>query len=116
MELIEIFRDTSIGILDLRTADSVSLTTEILPTLSKLKKLLLCGTYMGQCDLQMPVSLHCISLQTGECSSEWLCSLLIKLCELGHHNKCELWSFVVRSRFIYGDLIQAILTSSFLHR
>ncbi|KAH3753241.1 hypothetical protein DPMN_187875 [Dreissena polymorpha] len=96
-ELFEIFRDTGIGILDLRTADCVSLASQILPTLSKLKKLLLWGTFMGRCDLQMPSSLNCISLQTGECSSEWLCSLLIKLSALGHLVKCELWNFVLQS-------------------
>ncbi|KAH3753116.1 hypothetical protein DPMN_187746 [Dreissena polymorpha] len=97
-ELFEIFRDTSIGMLDLRTADCVSLTSDILPTLNKLEKLDLWGTFMGRCDLQMPSSLNCISLQTGECTSEWLCSLLIKLCALDHHIKCELWNFVVQSR------------------
>ncbi|KAH3753211.1 hypothetical protein DPMN_187845 [Dreissena polymorpha] len=97
-ELFEIFRDTSIGILDLRTADCVSLTKEILPTLSKLKKLLLWGIFVSKCDLQLPASLDCISFQTGECSSEWLCSLLIKLSALGHHVKCELSNFVVQSR------------------
>ncbi|KAH3753242.1 hypothetical protein DPMN_187876 [Dreissena polymorpha] len=96
-ELFEIFRDTGIGIVDLRTADCVSLTSQILPTLSKLKKLLLWGTFMGRCDLQMPSSLNCISLETGECSSEWLCSLLIKLSALGHLVKCELCNFVLQS-------------------
>ncbi|XP_052235700.1 uncharacterized protein LOC127847676 [Dreissena polymorpha] len=97
-ELFEIFRDTSIGILDLRNADCASHTSDILPTLSKLKKLYLWGTYTGHCDLQLPASLHRVSLETGECSSEWLCSLLIKLSELDHHVECELWSFVVLSR------------------
>ncbi|KAH3753265.1 hypothetical protein DPMN_187900 [Dreissena polymorpha] len=96
-ELFEIFRDTSIGILDLRTADCVSLTSDILPTLIKLEKLYLWGNFMGRCDLQMPSSLNCISLQTGECTSEWLCSLLIKLCALDHHIECELWNFVLQS-------------------
>ncbi|KAH3753115.1 hypothetical protein DPMN_187745 [Dreissena polymorpha] len=53
---------------------------------------------MGRCDLQMPSSLKRISLQTGECSSEWLCSLLIKLCALDHHIEYELCNFVVQSR------------------
>ncbi|KAH3750297.1 hypothetical protein DPMN_184817 [Dreissena polymorpha] len=97
-ELFEIFRDTSIGILSLINADCVSHTSDILPTLSKLEKLYLWGTYTGHCDLQLPASLHCISLQTGECSSEWLCSLLIKLSELDHHVLCELWNFVAQSR------------------
>ncbi|KAH3699492.1 hypothetical protein DPMN_074448 [Dreissena polymorpha] len=97
-ELFKIFRDTSIGILELRTADCVSHTSDILPTLSKLEKLYLWGTYTGHCDLQLPASLHCVSLQTGECSSEWLCSLLIKLSELDHPVECEVWNFVVQSR------------------
>ncbi|KAH3770904.1 hypothetical protein DPMN_172202 [Dreissena polymorpha] len=97
-ELFEIFRDTSIGILNLRNADCVSHTSDILPTLSKLEKLYLWGTYTGHCALQLPASLNCISLQTGGCSSEWLCSLLIKLTELDHPVKCELWNFVVLSR------------------
>ncbi|KAH3753252.1 hypothetical protein DPMN_187887 [Dreissena polymorpha] len=96
-ELFEIFRDTSIGILDLRSADCVSLTSDILPTLIKLEKLYLCGTFMGRCDLQMPSLLNFISLERGECSSKWLCSLLIKLSALGHLVKCELWNFVLQS-------------------
>ncbi|KAH3753217.1 hypothetical protein DPMN_187851 [Dreissena polymorpha] len=103
-ELFEIFRDTSIEILTLRTAVCTSLTTDILPTLSTLGKLYLWGTYTGRCDLQLPVSLQCISLQTGEYSSEWLCSLLIKLCALDHHVECELWNFVVQSR---GEVVCA---------
>ncbi|KAH3753243.1 hypothetical protein DPMN_187877 [Dreissena polymorpha] len=102
-ELFEIFRDTGIGILDLRTADCVSLTSDILPTLIKLEKLYLWGTFMGRCDLQMPSSLNCVSLQTGECTSEWLCSLLINLSALGHLVKCELWNFVVQSRREVSD-------------
>ncbi|KAH3753253.1 hypothetical protein DPMN_187888 [Dreissena polymorpha] len=97
-ELFEIFRDTSIGILALRTADSVSQISDILKTLIKLKKLYLWRTFLSRCDLELPASLNCISLQTGECSSEWLCSLLIKLCALGHRVKCELFNFVVQSR------------------
>ncbi|KAH3770903.1 hypothetical protein DPMN_172201 [Dreissena polymorpha] len=97
-ELFEIFRDTSIGILDVINTDCVLQTSDILPTLSKLERLQLWGTYTGHCDLQLPASLHCISLQTGECSSEWLCSLLIKLSELDHPVTCELFNFVVQSR------------------
>ncbi|KAH3753212.1 hypothetical protein DPMN_187846 [Dreissena polymorpha] len=97
-ELFEIFLDTSIGILTLSTADCVSLTSDILPTLIKLEKLYVWGTFMGRCDLQMPSSLNCISLKTGECTSEWLCSLLIKLCALDHNIECELWNFVVQLR------------------
>ncbi|KAH3753232.1 hypothetical protein DPMN_187866 [Dreissena polymorpha] len=96
-ELFEILRDTSLGILSLRTADSVSQLSDILPTLIKLKNLYLKGFFVDHCDFQMPASLQCISLQTGECSSEWLCSLLINLCALGHPVKCELWSFQVQS-------------------
>ncbi|KAH3753234.1 hypothetical protein DPMN_187868 [Dreissena polymorpha] len=100
-ELFEIFRDTTIGILSLRTADSVSHLSDILPTLIKLKKLYLRGISVGHCDLQLPASLHYISFQTGECFSEWLCSLLIKLSALDHPVKFELCSFVVKSRGEY---------------
>ncbi|KAH3715102.1 hypothetical protein DPMN_057808 [Dreissena polymorpha] len=96
-ELFEILRDTSIGILNLRTAESASLASEILHTLNKLTKLYLWGTYTGRCDLKMPASLRCISLKCVECSSEWLCSLWITLSSLDHHVKCELWDVVLKS-------------------
>ncbi|KAH3699476.1 hypothetical protein DPMN_074432 [Dreissena polymorpha] len=94
-ELFEIFRDTGIWILDLGTADCVSHTSDILPTLSKLEKLYLRGIYTGHCALQLLPLLHCVSLVTCECSSVRLCSLLIS--ELDNHVKCELWDFVLRS-------------------
>ncbi|XP_052247514.1 uncharacterized protein LOC127855751 isoform X1 [Dreissena polymorpha] len=96
-ELFEILRYTSIGILNLPTADSASLVSEILHTLDKLTKLYLRGTYTGRCDLKMPASLRCISLQSVECSSEWLCSLWITLSSLDHHVECELWDVVLKS-------------------
>ncbi|XP_052218471.1 uncharacterized protein LOC127836083 isoform X1 [Dreissena polymorpha] len=96
-EQFEILRDTSIGILNLPTADSASLASEILHTLNKLTKLYLRGTYTGRCDLKMPASLQCISLQSVECSSEWLCSLWITLCSLDHQVECELWDVVLKS-------------------
>ncbi|XP_052218499.1 uncharacterized protein LOC127836088 [Dreissena polymorpha] len=96
-ELFEILRDTSIGILQLRTADSGLFASEILHTLNKLTKLYLWGTYTGRCDLKMPASLQCISLQSVECSSEWLCSLWITLSSLDHQVKCELWDVVLKS-------------------
>ncbi|KAH3796404.1 hypothetical protein DPMN_149972 [Dreissena polymorpha] len=96
-ELFELLRDTSIGILDLRTADCSSLASEILHTLNKLTKLYLWGTYTGRCDLKLPASFQCISLQTGECSSEWLCGLLITLSSLDHPVECELWDVVLQS-------------------
>ncbi|KAH3807460.1 hypothetical protein DPMN_135800 [Dreissena polymorpha] len=97
-ELFEVFLDTSIGILNLRTADCIYQSLDILPTLRKLKSILLWGTYTGLCALQLPASLQCISLQRGECSFEWLCSLLIKLSALSHPVECQLWNFVVQSR------------------
>ncbi|XP_052229033.1 uncharacterized protein LOC127843215 [Dreissena polymorpha] len=96
-ELFEILRDTSIGILNLPTAESASLASEILHTLNKLTKLYLRGAYTGRCDLKMPASLQCISLQSVECSSEWLCSLWITLSSLDHQFKCELWDVVLKS-------------------
>ncbi|KAH3702101.1 hypothetical protein DPMN_077103 [Dreissena polymorpha] len=95
-ELFELLRDTSIGILKLRTANCASLASEILHTLNKLTKLYLRGTYTGRCDLRLPASLQCISLGEGECSSEWLCSLLITLSSLDHPVKCELWDVVLQ--------------------
>ncbi|KAH3747695.1 hypothetical protein DPMN_182124 [Dreissena polymorpha] len=95
-ELFEILRDTSIGILDIRTADSASLASKILHTLNKLTKLYLWGTYTGRCDLKLPASLQCISLQECECSSEWLCSLLITLSSFEHPVTCELWDVILQ--------------------
>ncbi|KAH3751252.1 hypothetical protein DPMN_185805 [Dreissena polymorpha] len=103
-ELFELLRNTSIGILDLRTAYCASLASEILHTLNKLTKLYLWGTYTGRCDLRLPASLQCISFQEGKCSSEWLCSLLITLSSLDHPVKCELWDVVLQlSEDIRGD-------------
>ncbi|KAH3792402.1 hypothetical protein DPMN_145898 [Dreissena polymorpha] len=103
-ELFEVLRDTSIGILDLRTAECASLASEILHSLNKLTKLYLWGTYTGKCDLRLPASLQCISLQECECSSEWLCSLLITLSSLDHPVQCELWNVVLQlSEDIRGD-------------
>ncbi|KAH3873880.1 hypothetical protein DPMN_037120 [Dreissena polymorpha] len=96
MELFEILRHSSIGILDLRTADSASQASEVLHTLNKLTKLYLWGTYTGRCDLRFPQSLQCISLHEVEYSSEWLCSLLITLSSLDHPVKCELWDVVLQ--------------------
>ncbi|KAH3796556.1 hypothetical protein DPMN_150125 [Dreissena polymorpha] len=68
-QLFELLRDTSIGILVLRTADCASLASEILHTLNKLTKLYLWGTYTGRCELKLPASLQCISLQEVKCIS-----------------------------------------------
>ncbi|XP_052220035.1 uncharacterized protein LOC127837163 [Dreissena polymorpha] len=96
-ELFELLRDTSIGILDLGTADCASLASEILHTLNKLTKLYLWGTYTGRCDLRLPASLQCICLVDVKCSSEWLCSLLITLSSLDHPVECVLWDVAWQS-------------------
>ncbi|KAH3695870.1 uncharacterized protein LOC127861363 [Dreissena polymorpha] len=96
-ELFELLRDTSIGILDLRTADCASLTSEILYTLNRLTKLFLAGTYTGRCDLKLPASLQCIILPKVKCAPEWLCSLLIMLSSLDRPVECELWDVVLQS-------------------
>ncbi|KAH3811216.1 hypothetical protein DPMN_139623 [Dreissena polymorpha] len=96
VELFEIFRGTNIGILKLKTAECASLSSKILYTLEKLTKLYLWGTYSERCTLQLPATLQCISLQTVECSAEWLCSLLIALSLLDHSVKCELWDVVLQ--------------------
>ncbi|KAH3753268.1 hypothetical protein DPMN_187903 [Dreissena polymorpha] len=118
-ELLEIFRDTIIWILDLRTADCILQASDILHTLCKLEMLLFNGSFTSHFATQLPASLNCISLQTGECSSEWLYSLFINLCALGHHVKCEFWYFVVQSRgedygadaYIHGSLVRSKLVS-----
>ncbi|KAH3751279.1 hypothetical protein DPMN_185832 [Dreissena polymorpha] len=79
------------------TADCASLASEILHTLNKLTKLYFSGTYTGRCDLRLPASFQCISLPEGECSSEWLCNLLITLSSLDHPVKFELLNFVLQS-------------------
>ncbi|KAH3751277.1 hypothetical protein DPMN_185830 [Dreissena polymorpha] len=103
VKLFELLRDTSIGILNLTTANCASLASEILHTLNRLTKLYLWGTYTGRCDLKLPASLQCISLQKGECSSEWLCSLLITFSSLDHPVKCELCDALQSSEDIRGD-------------
>ncbi|KAH3750060.1 hypothetical protein DPMN_184576 [Dreissena polymorpha] len=103
-KLFEILRDTIIRILDLKTADCASLASEILHTLNKLTKLYLRGTYTGRCDIELPASLQCISLQKVECSSEWLCILLITLSSFDHPVTCELWDVVLQSSgYTLGD-------------
>ncbi|KAH3709119.1 hypothetical protein DPMN_068580 [Dreissena polymorpha] len=96
LELFEILCDSNIGILDMRTDDCDSLASEILHTLSKLTKLYLWGTYTGRFEIRLPASLQCIILQKDECSSEWLCRLLITLCSLDHPVKCWLWDVVLQ--------------------
>ncbi|KAH3775290.1 hypothetical protein DPMN_176691 [Dreissena polymorpha] len=96
LELKEILRDTSIGNLYLGQADCLSLVSEILSTLNKRTKLYLCGTYTGRCDLKLPASLQGVSLFECECSSEWLCSLLITLSSYAHIEHCLLDNVVLR--------------------
>ncbi|KAH3811215.1 hypothetical protein DPMN_139622 [Dreissena polymorpha] len=98
VELFEIFRGTNIGILYLKTAECASLASKIMYTPKKLTKLYLWGTYSERCTLQLPATLQCISLQTVECSAEWLCSLLIALSSLDHSVECELFKGIF-SRF-----------------
>ncbi|KAH3802591.1 hypothetical protein DPMN_156269 [Dreissena polymorpha] len=96
MELLEMLRNTSIGNLTLSFADCASLASEILHTLKKLTKLYLRGSYTGRCDLKLPASLQYVSLIKCECSSEWLCSLLITLSSLAHPVKCRLCDVVLQ--------------------
>ncbi|XP_052235639.1 uncharacterized protein LOC127847643 [Dreissena polymorpha] len=97
IDLDHLIRCSSIGKLYLDNAACASLASEILQTLYKLTTLYLWGTYTGRCDLKLPASLQCISLQKGECSPEWLCSLLITLSSLDHPVECELWDVVLQS-------------------
>ncbi|KAH3811205.1 hypothetical protein DPMN_139611 [Dreissena polymorpha] len=97
-------RFTSIGALGLHTAGDVSLASNIMCTLSKLTQLDLFGTYSERCTLQLPDTLQCISLNEVECSSEWLCSLLIALSRLDHSVECVLWDVVLQPcEFSCGD-------------
>ncbi|XP_052284100.1 uncharacterized protein LOC127880767 isoform X2 [Dreissena polymorpha] len=97
MGLFELLRETSTRILDLRTAECASLASTIIHTLNKLTKLYLWGTYMGRCELNLPDSLQCVSLQKVEFSSEWLYGLLITLSLLDHPVTCEMWDVVLQS-------------------
>ncbi|KAH3747708.1 hypothetical protein DPMN_182137 [Dreissena polymorpha] len=96
-ELFEVLRDTSIGFLGLKSAECASLASEILFTLNGLTKLYLWGTYTGVCDFRLPASLQYINLQKVECSSGWLCSLLVKLSFLDHPATCDLYDVVLQS-------------------
>ncbi|KAH3735157.1 hypothetical protein DPMN_041618 [Dreissena polymorpha] len=96
-EVFGIFRDTSLGILDLRTSECVSQASEIIAKLFKLKKLHVWGTFMSRCVFQLPSSLQDISLQNVDCSSERLCSLLITLSSCGHPVTCALMNVVFQS-------------------
>ncbi|KAH3811214.1 hypothetical protein DPMN_139621 [Dreissena polymorpha] len=97
VELFEIFRGTNIAILTLETAECASLASKILYTLKKLTTLYLWGTYSERCTLQLPATLQCISLQTVECSAEWLCGLLVALSSLDHSVECELYDVVLQT-------------------
>ncbi|XP_052284131.1 uncharacterized protein LOC127880772 [Dreissena polymorpha] len=103
MGLFELLRETSTRILDLGTAECASFASAILHTFNKLTKLYLNGTYMGRCDLNLPDSLQCISLQKVECSSEWLYGLLITLSLLDHHVTCEMLDVVLQSTEISNE-------------
>ena len=91
VELFEHFRDTSIGILKIETAECASFASGILHTLNKLTTFHLSGTYTGRFDLKLPDSLQYISLEEGECSSDWLCGMLITLSSIYHPVICALW-------------------------
>ncbi|KAH3708404.1 hypothetical protein DPMN_067854 [Dreissena polymorpha] len=97
VDLFEQFRDTSIGVLHLRTAECASFASRIIPTLNKLTKLQLWGTYTGRFDLKLPDSLQFIILEEGECSSEWLCGMLITLSSIDHHVTCALGDVELQS-------------------
>ncbi|KAH3718350.1 hypothetical protein DPMN_061153 [Dreissena polymorpha] len=96
-DLYNLVRCISIGILYLGSTACVSLASEILHTLYKLKHLFLVGTYTGRCDLKLPASLEFICLYKVECSSEWLCSVLITISSLGHPAMLKLGNVVLQS-------------------
>ncbi|KAH3811308.1 hypothetical protein DPMN_139718 [Dreissena polymorpha] len=96
-ELFEMFRDTSIPVLSLGTAAAATNASEIRPTLCKLEKLYLWGSYMGRFDLQLPISLKTLTFGDGCCSTEWLCSLTISLSSKGNPIWCKLYDFELLS-------------------
>ncbi|KAH3811039.1 hypothetical protein DPMN_139441 [Dreissena polymorpha] len=97
VELFELLRDTSLGILDLKTADCASSASKILYNIKQLTTLHLWGTYNERCTLKLPATLQCISLQKVECSAECLCSMLIALSSLAHSVQCEMYDVVFQS-------------------
>ncbi|KAH3715787.1 hypothetical protein DPMN_058500 [Dreissena polymorpha] len=96
-DLYNLVRCISIEKLLLGSTACVSLASEILHTLNKLKQLFLMGTYTGRCDLKLPASLKCIRLDKVECSSDWLCSVLITICSLGQPVELQLGNVVLQS-------------------
>ncbi|KAH3735073.1 hypothetical protein DPMN_041534 [Dreissena polymorpha] len=102
-DLYELLRETSIGILALRTTDDVSLAAGILPTLYNLEKLYICGTLKDRCAIQLPPTLQYLSLQRVECSTEWIGSLLIKLSSLQHQVECDLFDIAVNKRYAEAE-------------
>ncbi|KAH3708406.1 hypothetical protein DPMN_067856 [Dreissena polymorpha] len=104
VELFEQFRDTSIGILNLKMAEGASFASESIPTLNMLTKLQLSGTYTSRCFLQLPFSLQFISLLGVICLFEWLYSLLITLSSIDHLVVCEMCDVLMQaSAEIYAD-------------
>ncbi|KAH3800555.1 hypothetical protein DPMN_154188 [Dreissena polymorpha] len=110
IELYNVLRDTTLGNLMLETGSDLALASDILPTLINLKSLSLCGIYLSSCDFKLPASLQCVGLQKIECSSEWLCSLLITLSSLHRNVACELVNVVLQTNYKpYGAAKEAQL-------
>ncbi|XP_052238739.1 uncharacterized protein LOC127850050 isoform X2 [Dreissena polymorpha] len=98
-DLYEQLRGTSIGALTLATSDDVSLAADILPTLNNLKKLNILGTFKDRCAIQLPPKLQVLSMQEGECSTEWLGSLFIQLSSLQHQVDCNFFDIAVNTSY-----------------
>ncbi|KAH3753208.1 hypothetical protein DPMN_187842 [Dreissena polymorpha] len=81
----------------LLTAGDAELASHILPTLSKLETLYLMGKYTGLFAIQLSESVQFIDLLSVECSTEWLCSLLIHFSASGNPIKCYILSIVQTS-------------------
>ncbi|KAH3802603.1 hypothetical protein DPMN_156281 [Dreissena polymorpha] len=97
MELLEILRDTNIRKLTFIRSSDCALASESLQTLHKLTELtILRGSYTGRCNLKLPALLQSVDLSSSECSSEWMCSLLITLSSLDHPVKCLLQNVVLQ--------------------
>ncbi|XP_052259591.1 uncharacterized protein LOC127863953 isoform X2 [Dreissena polymorpha] len=104
-DLYELLRGTSIEILELTTTDDVSLAADILPTLSKLETLNICGTFKDRGCVQFPPMLKRLNLCEVKCSTEWFGSLLIKLASLHHQVKCYLFDAAVNNRYTEDGLV-----------
>ncbi|XP_052237781.1 uncharacterized protein LOC127849098 [Dreissena polymorpha] len=102
-EISKALHHTSIQELNCIGQFDVSSCSYVLPSLSQLTYLRIEDTSFLQ-DISLPETIQTIFLSKCECSSEWLCTLLITLSSLDHPVECELWDVVLQlSEDIRGD-------------